>query len=78
MQKLTAQVKLQESELEQAKAQLDLAIIALDKLTVGAPVEGLIMKVGVRAGESVNDSVKNSPGAHFNGKPYSPLFKGTD
>lgn len=62
VQKLNAQTKLQESELEQAKAHLELAMINLSKLTIKAPIEGMILKVGTRLGEKISDTSTNSQG----------------
>lgn len=62
VQKLEAQIKLQESKIEQAKANLNLASIVVDKLTVKAPIEGLIMKVGIRLGERITEAVTSPQG----------------
>jgi HlyD family secretion protein len=62
VQKLEAQTKLQESKIEQAKAYLNLATIVLDKLTVKAPIDGLIMKVGIRLGERITEAVTSPQG----------------
>lgn len=73
VQKLKARIKLQESQLEQSRAQLNLAAINLDKMTVKAPIDGLIMKVGIRVGESVTDNTKNTQGLIFMGN-HTPLY----
>ncbi|MBX9805846.1 MAG: biotin/lipoyl-binding protein [Alphaproteobacteria bacterium] len=56
VEKLVAQAKLQESELAQSRAQLDLAMINFDQLTVKAPLEGIILKVGILLGEKISES----------------------
>jgi HlyD family secretion protein len=72
VQKLQAQTKLQGSEIEQKKAQLNLTKITLDKLTVRAPIEGLIMKVGIHPGERITETVTKPQGLIFMGN-ITPL-----
>jgi HlyD family secretion protein len=72
VQKTTAQIVLYESQLQQAKAQLDLANISLEKLMIRAPVEGLIMKVAVRPGEFTAQH-PNSPPPILMGN-HRPLY----
>lgn len=47
------------TQLKEAESKLQLSQIALDKLTVLAPVDGLICKVNVRVGEYVSEAIQS-------------------
>jgi RND family efflux transporter MFP subunit len=59
VQKMEAQLRLNQSKLEEARHQVALSKITLDKLTVTAPVDGLILKVRIRPGEYIGDVSQN-------------------
>lgn len=61
VQQTKAQVKLQKSQVAQAKAHLEAATLTLSKLTVCSPVDGLIMKVNVRPGEYISQLSREIP-----------------
>lgn len=56
LQQLQAQSYAAQTRLKEAEHRLQLSKIALSKLTILAPVEGLICKVNVRAGEYVSET----------------------
>lgn len=56
LQQLQAQSYAAQTRLKEAEHKLQLSKIALDKLTILAPVEGLICKVNVRVGEYVSET----------------------
>lgn len=59
VQKMQAQLELNQSKLKEAQHQLELSKIIFDKLTVKAPVAGLILKVQVRLGEYISENAQN-------------------
>ncbi len=54
VQKAEAQLALEKTRYEQEQKQLALAKVNLEKLTVKAPVSGLILKVRINPGEYIN------------------------
>lgn len=61
VQRMKAQLQLQKNIFEQAQSQLELAKITLDKLTVTAPTNGVILKVKIRPGEYINENNQMNP-----------------
>lgn len=72
VQKAKAEVAHAESELTRAQAALHLTQVNLDKLTVTAPIDGMIFKVRTRIGEFVGE-VKNTPSPILMGN-REPLY----
>ena len=48
-------IEIQQAEVAQARAQVDQAQTELDRATVSAPVDGVVLQVNVRPGERVTD-----------------------
>ena len=69
VEKAIAEIKIKENQVKQAVAALKMAEIALDKTIVRSPLDGLVLKVRIRAGEFINGNEQdfNAPiliGAH--------------
>ena len=60
LQKTQAQLALENSKLESAQHQVSLSRIALEKLTVKTPIDGLVLKVRVRPGEYINQTIQTA------------------
>lgn len=68
MQKTEMDVLMRESQLKSAENNLELAQIALDKTSINAPINGIVLKVRIRPGEFISGNEQNN---------LSPMLIGT-
>ena len=69
VQKGQAQLNLENSKFESTQNQVSLSLIALEKLTIKAPVDGLVLKVRTCPGEYINQAFQTLAPVTI-GNPY--------